>query len=99
MEEEEKKVSFLKKLFDQVDDNTSATETAEYCKEGMQHYADKIIAAINPIEPDDLPYIVAVLDLCSEKLKNDIDANMMEFTEALKKVFKPCFQRVHLSID
>lgn len=92
-------MSFLEKLFDQVDDNTSATEAAEYCKEGMQHYADKIIAAINPIDPDDLPYIVAVLDLSSEKLKNDIDANMMEFTEALKKVFKPCFQRVHLSID
>ena len=92
-------MSFLEKLFDQVDDNTSATEVAEYCREGMQHYADNIITAINPIESDDFPYIVAVLDLCSEKLKNDIDANMMEFTEALKKVFKPCFQRVHLSID
>lgn len=92
-------MSFLEKLFEQMEDNTSATEAAEYCREGMQHYADNIITAIKPIEPDDLPYIVAVLDLCSEKLKNDIDANMMEFTEALKKVFKPCFQRVHLSID
>lgn len=90
-------MSFLEKLFEQMEDNTSATEVAEYCREGMQHYADNIITAINPIEPDDLPYIVAVLDLCSEKLKNDIDANMMEFTEALKKVFKPCFKRVHLS--
>lgn len=68
-------------------------------RKGCQHYADKIIAAINPIEPDDLPYIVAVLDLCSEKLKNDIDANMMEFTEALKKVFKPCFHRASIHID
>lgn len=92
-------MSFLEKLFEQMEDNTSATEAAEYCREGMQHYADNIITAINLIEPDDLPYIVAVLDFCSEKLKNDIDANMMEFTEALKKVFKPCFQRVHLSID
>ena len=92
-------MSFLEKLFEQMEDNTSATEAAEYCREGMQYYADNIITAISPIEPDDLPYIVAVLDLCSEKLKNDIDANMMEFTEALKKVFKPCFQRVHLSID
>lgn len=92
-------MSFLEKLFEQVDDNTSDIEVAEYCKEGMQNYADKIIAAINPIDPDDLPYIVAVLDLSSEKLKNDIDADMMEFTEALKKAFKPCFKRACLSID
>lgn len=99
MNEEEKKVNFLKRLLDQVDEKISNTEIAGYCKEGMQHYADNIIAAINPIEQDNIPYIVAVLDLCSERLKQDIDPPMMSFAEALKKVFKPCIKRVHLSID
>ena len=92
-------MSFLKRLLDQMDEKISDAEVAEYCREEMQHYADNIISAINPIEQDDLPYIVAVLDLCSEKLKDDIDTDMMPFAEALKKAFKPCFKRVHLSID
>lgn len=99
MKKEEKKVSFLEKLFDHMDKDTSADEVAEYCKEGIEYYANNIIAAINPIDSDDLPYIIAVLDLCSEKLKQDIDADMIPFTEALKKVFKLCFKRVRILIN
>lgn len=53
---------------------------------GTQHYIDLIQDAINPINRDDLPFVVAAMKIMRDELKKDLDQHGGAAEKQIRKV-------------
>ncbi|OUQ17754.1 hypothetical protein [Lachnoclostridium sp. An138] len=90
MKEEEKKVSYYKKCCERPH------EAPEFCKEGIQHYADLIMKAINPMEIGDTLFAVVALEKCAECISRQIPEELKSLKEVLSGI-KPSMGTIDLS--
>lgn len=61
-------------------------EAPEICKEGVQHYADLIMKAINPMKVEDTPFAVAALEKCAECISRQIPEELKPLKEILSGI-------------
>ena len=90
MEEEEKKVSYYKKCCE------NPHEAPGICREGVQHYADLIMEAINPMSVGDAPFAAAALEQCAKCISRQIPEDLKPLKEILSGI-KPNSYAINLS--
>ena len=61
-------------------------EASGICQKGVQHYADLIMEAINPMKIGDTPFAAAALELCAECISRQIPKELKSLKEVLSGI-------------
>lgn len=58
----------------------------EFCKEGLQHYSNLIMASVNPITVGDIPFIAAAMEECAKSVSRMVPKELKPLKRALSEV-------------
>ena len=57
----------------------------EFCKEGLQHYSNLIMASVNPIMVGDIPFIAAAMEECAKSVSRMVPKKLKPLKRTLSE--------------